>query len=351
LLELIDASASSAREAATGLLGAPPDSFEQLQGGRNSRLYRVTQGGRAYALKQYVRVPGDDRDRLRTEFEALSFLRDAGIARVPAAIARDTAADCALYEFVVGTPVVPASVTDGDIDAVVELLAALRRTSQSPGCAWTAPASEARFSIADVLANIDVRLVRLRGALRVGDSGRRFDEFLEHRLEAAVAEIGAWARRVASAPSIGVDREITRSERTLSPSDVGFHNAVRDRDGRLVFVDFEYFGWDDPAKTLCDFLLHPAMQLTAEHKVRLTRGMLAAMDLAQLPQRTAVLFPLFGLKWITIVLNEFLPEHLARRDFSAGSGPTHEERRIAQLDKATALLDRTLTTVDAFPYA
>ena len=58
---------------------------------------------------------------------------------------------------------------------------------------------------------------------------------------------------------------LTSFHRTLSPSDFGFHNAIRRSDDVLIFIDFEYFGWDDPAKTISDFLLHPAMQLNEEH--------------------------------------------------------------------------------------
>lgn len=43
----------------------------------------------------------------------------------------------------------------------------------------------------------------------------------------------------------------------LSPSDVGFHNILVDERNQLHFIDFEYFGWDDPAKLICDFLLSP----------------------------------------------------------------------------------------------
>ena len=31
------------------------------------------------------------------------------------------------------------------------------------------------------------------------------------------------------------------------------------RDGRLWFIDFEYAGWDDPAKTVCDFFCQPGL--------------------------------------------------------------------------------------------
>ena len=45
------------------------------------------------------------------------------------------------------------------------------------------------------------------------------------------------------------EQELLEQYRTLSPSDFGFHNALRTPAGTMVFLDFEYFGWDDPAKT------------------------------------------------------------------------------------------------------
>ena len=50
------------------------------------------------------------------------------------------------------------------------------------------------------------------------------------------------------------ERDIDSAERTLSPSDFGFHNALKRSDGRIVFLDFEYFGWDDPAKMTAEEL-------------------------------------------------------------------------------------------------
>ena len=46
-------------------------------------------------------------------------------------------------------------------------------------------------------------------------------------------------------------------ELILSPSDFGFHNTLLASDGALKFFDFEYAGWDDPAKTAADFLRQP----------------------------------------------------------------------------------------------
>ena len=55
----------------------------------------------------------------------------------------------------------------------------------------------------------------------------------------------------------------------LSPSDFGFHNAILKESGDLVFLDFEYFGRDDPVKLMADFIWHPGMKLSNLQKRRL----------------------------------------------------------------------------------
>ena len=101
------------------------------------------------------------------------------------------------------------------------------------------------------------------------------------------------------------------SSRTLSPSDFGFHNALKRPDGQIVFLDFEHFGWDDPAKMIADFLLHPHpdMAIGKSLKRRFIRRMLQCFeDQADLLQRVEIVYPLFGLKWCMIILNPFSPQ-------------------------------------------
>ena len=64
---------------------------------------------------------------------------------------------------------------------------------------------------------------------------------------------------------IGFEKRIPRTQQILSPSDFGFHNVIKTKQG-LRFIDFEYFGWDDPVKLITDFIWHPAMDLSEKHK-------------------------------------------------------------------------------------
>ncbi|MFP6749711.1 MAG: hypothetical protein VCD66_19215 [Alphaproteobacteria bacterium] len=135
-------------------------------------------------------------------------------------------------------------------------------------------------------------------------------------------------------------RSIGPSRLTLSPSDFGFHNAIRRSDGRLEFIEFEYFGWDDPVKLVADFLLHPGMGLDGELRRRFRCGAAAVFGGDHgFDARLRALFPLYALRWCLIVLNEFLPERWLRRDY-AGAHRDREFALTTQLAKARAMLAR-----------
>jgi thiamine kinase-like enzyme len=133
---------------------------------------------------------------------------------------------------------------------------------------------------------------------------------------------------------------IPREARTLSPSDFGFHNAVRTREGGLSFVDFEHFGWDDPAKTIADFVLHPGMDSSRELRKAFTEDLLQRFSPSDsaLSERTLSLGPLHAVKWATILLNEFLPHSAARRSFAASDTRGDQARLFRQIDKARQML-------------
>ena len=52
----------------------------------------------------------------------------------------------------------------------------------------------------------------------------------------------------------------------LSPSDFGFHNSLF-RNNKLFFFDFEYAGWDDPIKLMCDFILNPDYKISSKNEI------------------------------------------------------------------------------------
>ena len=339
--------AETARRVAARLLGADVESVEPMGGGRNSRVYRVAGPDRSrYALKAYFRHESETRDRLKAEFEGLGFLWRQGVRCIPQPLAADPQDGYALYTYVEGQKVPTDRLAASDIDAAVRFLARLKELAGAAGSEPLARASEACFSGNELMANLQMRLDRLT---RLPDdaAGRpMLREFLDDELMPALDRITSWSRG-----HLPWDCELPREQRTLSPSDFGFHNALRLESGEWVFLDFEYFGWDDPAKTISDFLLHPGMELAFERRRRFADGLRSVLgDDGRLADRVKHLFPLFGLKWCLILLNEFLPADRLRRQFAASLGADRVAVLAGQLAKSRRMLQQVFSEYEHNPW-
>ena len=331
---------------AEALLGSGIQGIDALRGGRNNRLYKVTRAsGSACVLKSYLSAPGDPRDRLKTEFGALDFLWRCGERAIPKPLVCDPGQQVAAYSFVEG---VPAAQGEAEIDAVAAFAGRLRTYSALPAAKRIGPASGACFSYANAITQLRGRLARHAAVALDHEQGARYPRFVEDKLLPGAERV--MTNRAAQLGPIALARAILPSARVLSPSDFGFHNALRTPNGALVFLDFEYFGWDDPAKLAGDFLLHPGMALDQALTQRLLRGLLPTgmRGRGRMAVRLRRLYPLLALNWCAIVLNEFLPEPQKRRAFAgADCGPSRLDQ---QLEKAEAMLAHALEAEKKFPH-
>jgi hypothetical protein len=334
-----DRSLATLKSLAEERLGVRSVALESIGGGRNSRIYCVRAPSGCYALKIYFPDASHGRARMETEFESLTFLWRNGERSVPAPVAAIPEQHCAIYEWIHGEKFLPGDVAEGHIKAATAFLARLAVLKHRPGAGRLRPASEACFS-GGALAEC------LRGRVEPLLARREYPELADFLHRDMLPALDSVLDSTRSRLGDRFESELLADSLTLSPSDFGFHNALRCGDGTPVFLDFEYFGWDDPAKMICDFLLHPGMTVPPALK----RGFAAAM-LREFPDATGrveAYYPLFGLKWCLILLNEFLPAHLLRRKFA---GMTKVEAHQAeQLAKAKTMLRNILTDDQSFPY-
>lgn len=322
---------------ATGVACCGEPTITQLSGGGNNGVFRVRQGGESYILKKYFRHPNDPRDRYGTETSFSSFLWHNGIRVIPEVLATLPKARLALYRHIEGRRLKASEVDTSHVDQAVDFCHDLFRLRELPEAQELPVASEACFSVTDHLACVHRRVARLTGdpsALAGYAGGHRFahDELLPcwNKVFAGVEA------RMATNPNL--DRVLTAEERVLSPSDFGFHNALLTGSGCLCFFDFEYAGWDDPAKLVCDFFCQvaiPAPRSLMPHFIESLPRTGGVVD--SLAARVECLFPVYLVKWCTIVLNEFALVEAAERRMNAG-GPPPAEHFDIQLEKARQLL-------------
>ncbi len=339
---------------ASDLLGTAVHSAQRIGGSGNNRVYSLEyDNSRKSVAKFYFCHPADKRDRLHAEFSSLLFLWEQGVADIPQPIAVNREESCAIYGFIEGKKIAPADTTNEDLVHAVDFLGRLKNLNHLAARSQNMPAaSDACFSIQAILANVEGRLNRFQGLEQDGPEYRELGSFLQADFKPFLDVLAKWGREQCTQSGISFDREIPLEQKTLSPSDFGFHNALRGPDGRIVFLDFEYFGWDDPAKTVVDFLFHPAMGLSEPMKKVFVQGMLAAFgENEQLLERVKIVYPLFGMKWCMIFLNEFIPSDFTRRAYAAGNPLDRDQVRKEQLRKARNLYRKLKATYLKFPYA
>jgi hypothetical protein len=327
-------------------------SIERIHGGRNSQVFRFqTEEDTEFLAKIYFQCSQDDRDRINTEFSSLTHLWKEGFRSIPRPVAVDKVFGCAIFEYVEGKRIGKEGIQYSDIDEAIHFLHRLYLLRERQESACFPNASGACFSMALIIKNINERLARFPKNEDVKGFHDACNDFVLHDFMPVYSNVMKWCRRAFHRDDMSWNRELKKEERTLSPSDFGFHNCVRKHDGTLVFLDFEYFGWDDPAKMVSDFLLHPGMQLSQEMGRHFIRGIQDQFDFkTSLTERLPLVYPLFGLKWCLIFLNEFVSEDRMRRGFAAHGALGEEELYRQQLEKARQMLHRVQNEYEEFPY-
>lgn len=326
------------------MTGAPITNITAIPRGGNNRIFRIETDTDIFALKIYPSSPDDKRERLNAEFNGLSFLHEQNLREIPRAIARDDAHDAALYEWVVGDPI--DVVDDDDVLSASRFIQRLLEVSRADTPIELPIASEACLSAGELVRQIEGRFEKLEQAT----SSDTLHVFLKHQFAPCLKEISERAINIYQTDSAPFDVDLDNSYSTLSPSDFGFHNAIRAENGDVIFIDFEYFGWDDPVKLVSDFILHPGHTLTDQQKTRfITNAFNTYRNDPFFQVRFDALFPLYGLRWCMILLNAFLPERMARF-LAAGRHQDSEIAQAEQLRKAEIMLKNISTIKDGFTH-
>lgn len=324
----------------TGLV--PCGDCHPLGAGANNRVYEGTlTNGAQIVIKRYQTPSNADRrDRFRTEQAFYEHAQRAVSGRIPVALAWDPSVRVGIFSRVQGQA--KPSLGDALFRQCLEFLQALNVERERSAADKLGAASEACFSLAAHLDTVGRRVAALMDICVEDDIDREAAKFAQFQIAPLWAHIDFGVR--ACQKNGGFTRLLARSERIISPSDFGMHNALLVEGNKLVFIDFEYAGWDDPAKTVADFFSHPDMQPEASWRGDFIHGLSLLLPLASqeaFHERCRILHAVYQLKWICILLNEFNSNGYARRAYALG--PAHAyQRKAGQLAKARTLLAKII---------
>ena len=293
-----------------GHRGTP--AMKKLAGGRNSRTYVLTlENGDQVVLKIYPPPTTDRGDRRRRELTFLAYARELGIKNVATVLASSSRDNATLFSYIRGDTF--QSTQTVSVHEIGSMANFLRLVNESHHLAATLPvAAEACFSLEQHLCLIGNRVRTLQSQATSSSCPERIQRIVSEDLVPLWHLARTRARETASAHDIPLSTVLGSTERCVSPSDFGLHNAIIDSLGTLSFLDFEYAGIDDPAKLVCDTLMQPRIPIP-DHLRGMALQLFSTalnMDIAA-RTRVKILWSPYMIKWVCIMLNPLLCPVLA----------------------------------------
>lgn len=319
-------------------------SCELVNGGGNNKIYRVTlASGQGVAVKHYFSSSRENTERLTREFNGLSYLTLQGEKSTPATIKASIESALGVYQWADGKKITTAK--DDYILQASQFIDRLWCYSKHHDASQIGRAKDAFLSGDAIEKNIQLRLTRIAEI-------KELAEFVENQFLGVFENALLAAKRAYYQAGCDFGSAIPQNKQILSPSDFGLHNALVTRENKLIFLDFEYFGWDDPVTLVSHFLWHPGQELSDHQKTYFFHQIKTCFKTdAQFNMRLEALFPLFGCVWTLILLNEFIPAVWQRR-LHAGKGKESERKMIQarQLERAKQYLIEANDAMESFPY-
>lgn len=300
--------------------------FTPLSGGANNQLWRAyPQNAPSFVIKNYG---SDGGDRLRREWRYLSLLEEHKVPNLPRPLHHDPIQNIAAYSFMDGKKLSSEKVSFSHIQVVAQHISAI---SDIP----IGTIDRAKGSYDDAIGHIQEitdRISYLEQALQCYPYLERLHNLVIKKLKPL------WQSRYKLVMKADLNLMFSDVKLYLSPSDFGFHNILA-TEKTLNFIDFEYAGADDLAKLAADFSLVPQIPIPNDFAASFTTQLAQTIGLdAHFESRVAFLSFIGQIKWVCIILNEFLPEKKQRLADASNMGAS--ERQNERLTLAEDFFNR-----------
>ena len=286
-------------------LGSSEKSLVQLQGGINNRVFRCGEAHNQWVIKGYSPLEPDQRDRMQAEVDFLRYSAEVAPNFTPKLIHSDPELRCVVLEYIEGRHfsegVAPLP---EEIEKAVTFFKRLNEKKILSEKAIKIDAADGFLSLSNQIKNIKSRLSCMNWDHLQHDHILPFKSLVkELQIEIELTE-----QSTNYQIEIGnVVDSIDQQERCVSPSDFGFHNAIITKNG-VVFIDFEFAGWDDPAKAIVDFVLQPRIPIKCGVSPLLATIAPTKKKIVQ--QRCHFIMPILRLKWACIMIGGLQQDRL-----------------------------------------
>ena len=270
--------------------------FKKIKGQKNSELFKVKFNDHKYgAIKKYPNIDEDSRQRIEREILAISTMKKNNFNNITKLISHNIDLNIALVEWIDGNQI--KTVNNLEVFSAINFIKKLKKIPRSCLNKYLYNAVEPCFNLNDIKNQINQKKYNLT----INNSSKKISSFINKFFNPTLKKV--IKNNISKKISLV---KINKQSLILSPSDFGFHNCLKLKNNKFIFLDFEYFGRDDAIKLVSDFLLHPGMRLTDLQKKFWTKKMLSIFkNDVFFKRRLSAFIPYYALRWSLIALNDF----------------------------------------------
>jgi len=297
----------------------------------NNKLFEIVTPKGKYLLKEYSTIQKDRWDRGETEFRAISYLWGKGFRNVPQPLHFYERDNVGIYSFEEGNIKKDENANEKDVKIMADFLAKIHNLNNKDKIEF--PFERTRcLCMSDYTQLIDARINTISEDFAGGKEEKNFWESVCIKSEEIKDSF--------KIKSSGLNGKLSLNKQVLTPGDFGFHNMLINGE-KYTFLDFEYFGRDDPAKQVLDFIHHDKTKnLDRELKsLFLEEYMEKNLSPPCFGERLRLIDPLIGLNWVLIYLNPLSKQYQDHMKFSRGDSFNPEKIVKERIIKAKAKLN------------
>jgi hypothetical protein len=296
--------------------------IKTVRSGKNSKIYKINTDKKKIILKSYY---GKKNLRIKKEFQFYKYLNQTNINNVVTPIAFDFKNNFAALPYIVGNKI--HKVKNKHIVQFSNFINKINQKnihSKKIGLAVEGIDNRKKYiTICQNRIN-KLKLVDKKSAIK-----RELYLFLNEKI---IPTFKILKNKINDKRIFyQVKYKLYKKDMIISPSDFGFHNAIESKK-KIFFFDFEYAGYDDPVKLICDFYCQPNQKVSLKQKEKFKKMIIKkSKNYEELDYLISELLPLHYLKWCCIILNEFIPSKLSIRKHA---GQLKNDALHSQLIKA-----------------
>ena len=273
-----------------------PKIVKEISKGGNSNTFYIEGNNQKKLIKLYNNELG--RNRQLREKLAYDFLKKNKINEVPKLLNCNEQDGYSIFKWIEGEEIKRNNINKDYIKQAAMFIIKLSSLSKNKKFNHIPNASAACFDINQIKSQISERIVSFKTQRK---KNKKLDSFFKKKFIPVKNKI--FRKVINKSLKFQNDQNFYTYKRILSPSDFGFHNSMIVKK-RLIFFDFEYFGWDDPVKLISDFYFHPGSNLSRSQKDLWLQLMINHFG-EIIKKRLFLFMPLYGILWSLIMLNIF----------------------------------------------